>query len=319
MSTILITGGAGFIGSHVAKKLIEEGQEVIIIDNFNQYYDPLLKEARLNTFLKDLNFKLYRIDITDFSELKKVFLENKFTKICHLAAQAGIRYSLKNPFLYEETNVRGMLNLLELAKDFGVKGFIYASSSSVYGGNKKIPFSEADRVDKPISLYAATKRSGELLAYTYHHLYKLPCTGLRYFTVYGPWGRPDMAYFKFTKAILDGRPIEVYNYGKMKRDFTYIDDIVSGTLAALESSFSYEIFNLGNSETVELEYFISVLEKSLGKLAQKKYLPLQAGDVPETYANISQAQEKLGYCPVTSIEEGIEKFVAWYKEYYKVN
>lgn len=316
--SILVTGGAGFIGSHVVKKLIEEGQEIIIIDNFNQYYDPVLKEARLNTFLKGLDFKLYRIDITDFSELKKIFAENKFTKICHLAAQAGVRYSLKNPFLYEETNIRGMLNLLELAKDFGIKGFIYASSSSVYGGNKKIPFSEADRVDKPISLYAATKRSSELLAYTYHHLYKLPCTGLRYFTVYGPWGRPDMAYFKFAKAILEDRPIDVYNYGKMKRDFTYIDDIVSGTLAALESNFSYEIFNLGNSETVELEYFILLLEKFLGKLAQKKYLPLQAGDVTETYANISQAQEKLGYCPVTSIEEGIEKFVQWYKNYYQV-
>lgn len=318
MAKILVTGGAGFIGAQLAKKLIENNFEVVIVDNFNDYYDQGLKEARISGLLKDLNFKLYRVDITDLAELKKIFSENKIDKICHLAAQAGVRYSLENPFAYEETNIRGTLNLLELAKDFKVAGFIYASSSSVYGGNKKIPFSEADRVDNPVSLYAATKKANELMAHTYHHLYKLPCIGLRYFTVYGPWGRPDMALFKFTKAILEDRPIDVYNFGKMRRDFTYIDDIITGTLAAIESDYEYEIFNLGNSETVELEYFISVLEKALGKSAQKKYLPMQPGDVPETYANISLAQEKLGYSPLTSIEEGIGKFIEWYKDYYKI-
>jgi UDP-glucuronate 4-epimerase len=315
---ILVTGGAGFIGSAVVKKLVERGDEVVCIDNFNNYYNPKLKEDRVSKFLNGLNFKIYRTDIGDFQKLHQIFKQHQFDKICHLAAQAGVRYSLTHPFVYERTNVLGTLNLLELVKEFKIKDFIYASSSSVYGRNSKIPFSETDNVDKPVSLYAATKKATELIAHTYHHLYGINCIGLRFFTVYGPWGRPDMALFKFTKAILENKPIDVYNFGNMERDFTYIDDIVRGTVAALDSGLKCEIFNLGNNQPVKLDYFISVIEKILGKTAKKNLLPMQLGDVKRTYADITKAKEMLGWQPKIGIEEGIERFVKWYKEYYKI-
>jgi len=315
---ILVTGSAGFIGFHVAKNLLEQKNKVVGLDNFNPYYDVSLKENR-NKILEDYNnFKLYRGDLKDLDFVRKIFQENRIDKICHLAAQAGVRYSLTHPHNYIQSNLVGFTNLIEETKNAGIKNFIYASSSSVYGGNKKIPFSVKDNVDQPISLYAATKKANELIAYTYHHLYGLNCTGLRFFTVYGPWGRPDMAMFKFTKAILENKPIEVYNFGKMKRDFTYIDDIVEGTINALERSYPYEIFNLGNNQPVELEYFIECIEKELGKKAKKKYLPLQPGDIPETYADIDYSIKMLNFHPKTSIEQGIKKFIEWYKEYYKI-
>ncbi|MFA6381645.1 MAG: NAD-dependent epimerase/dehydratase family protein [Candidatus Buchananbacteria bacterium] len=317
MTKILVTGAAGFIGSQAAKALTAKGDEVIGIDNFNSYYDPKLKEDRVNEFLKSDNFKLYRLDISDFEKLKTVFAENKIDKICHLAAQAGVRYSLTNPGVYIKSNISGTHNLLELAKEFKVTKFIFASSSSVYGGNEKIPFAETDPVDRPISLYAATKKANELEAYVYHHLFGLDVCGLRFFTVYGPWGRPDMALFKFTKAISEGRPIEVYNQGKMQRDFTYIDDIVSGIIKAIDYCRGYEIFNLGNNEPVELEYFIKAIEEVLGKKSVKNYLPLQPGDVVATYADITKAKSLLTWQPETKIDQGIKNFIGWYKKYYK--
>ena len=316
--TVLVTGGAGFIGSHVSKRLMEFGYKVIIVDNFNEYYDPLLKEDRIKIFLKGYKFKLYRADITDFKNLRKIFQENKIDIICHQAAQAGVRYSLENPFIYEEVNLKGTLNLLELAKEFKIKGFIFASSSSVYGANKKIPFSEDDKTDSPVSLYGATKKSTELLVYSYYKMYKLNATGLRYFTVYGPWGRPDMALFKFTKNILEEKPIEVYGYGRMERDFTYIDDIVEGTIKAIKKNYSFEIFNLGYGRPVKLTYFINLIEKYLGKKAKKKYLPVQKGDVRKTYADISKAKKMLKWQPKTPIEKGIKNFIEWYKDYYEI-
>lgn len=314
--TILITGIAGFIGSNTAKKLLERGDEVVGIDNFNSYYDPTLKKRRISDFLGNYKIKIYRLDIADKNELKRVFEENKIDKICHLAAQAGVRYSLENPDAYLQSNITGTNNLLELVKDFSIKDFVFASSSSVYGGNKNFPFAESDNVDHPISLYAATKKTNELQAYVYHHLYGLNCFGLRFFTVYGPWGRPDMALFKFTEAILNGQSIDVFNNGQHKRDFTFIDDIVAGIIASLDKCSGYEIFNLGNNQPVELEYFIKVIEGKLNKPAIKNYLPLQIGDVPETYANIDKAKRMLGYEPKTGIEEGIEKFLIWYRKYY---
>ncbi|MDO8259875.1 MAG: SDR family NAD(P)-dependent oxidoreductase, partial [Candidatus Magasanikbacteria bacterium] len=265
---ILITGGAGFIGMHVAQELLLRGDRVIIVDNFNDYYDPTLKEARAN-FLKE-NFdevEIYKIDITDYAAMEKLFKIKKFDKVCHLAAQAGVRYSLENPFAYLETNSRGTLNLLELCRHYKVKDFIFASSSSVYGNNKKIPFLEEDQVDQPISLYAATKKSNEEMAYTYHHLFGLNCTGLRFFTVYGPWGRPDMALFKFTENIFKGKQIDVYNNGDMARDFTYVDDIAAGVVAAIDKSFPFEIFNLARGQSIKLTYYIAEIEKNVGKEA----------------------------------------------------
>ncbi|MBT3583214.1 SDR family NAD(P)-dependent oxidoreductase [Candidatus Woesearchaeota archaeon] len=314
---VLVTGGAGFIGFHTTKALLERGDEVIIVDNFNDYYDVSFKENRINQIKDNKNLKIYRIDISDYKEMEKIFQENKFDKICHLAAQAGVRYSLDHPFVYEKANLLGTLVLLELARHHKVKDFVFASSSSVYGGNKTIPFSETDNVDTPISLYAATKKSDELMAYCYHHLYGINCTGLRFFTVYGPWGRPDMALFLFTKAILEEKPMDVFNYGKMKRDFTYIDDIVAGLLACLDKPFGYEIFNLGNNKTVELLYFIETIEKELGKKGEKNLLPMQAGDIAETFANIDKAKKMLGFNPKVSIEQGIKNFIQWYKEYNK--
>jgi UDP-glucuronate 4-epimerase len=314
--TILVTGGAGFIGSHLSKRLIELGYNVIIVDNFNKYYDPHLKEKRIKNLLKGLKYKIYKEDISDFNALKSIFKKNKINIISHQAAQAGVRYSLENPFIYEETNLKGTLNLLELAKDFNIKGFNFASSSSVYGGNKKIPFSEKDITNSPVSLYAATKKSTELLVYSYHRLYNISATGFRYFTVYGPWGRPDMALFKFTKNILENKSIDVYGHGKMKRDFTYIDDIVNGIIRSIQKNYSWQVFNLGYGEPVTLMYFIKSIEKVLGKKAKKNYLHMQRGDVRKTFADISEAKKKLNWRPKISIEQGIKRFVEWYKKYY---
>jgi len=314
---ILVTGGAGFIGSHLIKALLTRGDQVVVIDDLNSYYDPQLKQDRLNQFQDKIDF--YQIPISDFEKLKTVFQKHHFDKICHLAAQAGVRYSLENPFAYNQTNVLGTLNILELMKEFNIKDIVYASSSSVYGGNTKVPFSVTDRVDKPISLYAATKKTNELYAYVYHHLYNFNCFGLRFFTVYGPWGRPDMALFKFTKAILNNQPIDVYNHGKMNRSFTYVTDIVSGIILALDKVKDYDVFNLGNPETIELGYFIECIEKTLGKSAQKNMLPMQDGDVPTTFADIEHTKQVLGWEPKISIEEGIKQFIEWYQNYHQNN
>lgn len=314
---ILITGGAGFIGSHTAKKLIERGDEIVIIDNFNSYYDPKLKRDRIKHVLKGLKFILYKGDIRNYKFLEKIFQKEKIDKVVHLAAMAGVRNSLREPFLYEEVNVRGTWNLLELSRLYKVKNFVYASSSSVYGNNKKLPFSEEDSVDTPISPYAATKKCTELVAHVYSHIYGLSTTGLRFFTVYGPWGRPDMALILFTKSILEGKPIEVYNYGNMTRNFTYIDDIVSGTITALDANLPYAVMNIGGDKEEKLTRFIEVIEENLGKKAKKKLMPMQPGDVPSTVADIRKLR-KLGWKPETSIEVGVRNFVEWYKKYYKV-
>jgi UDP-glucuronate 4-epimerase len=316
--TVLVTGVAGFIGFHVAQKLLERGDSVVGIDNMNPYYDVRLKRARL-AILRDLDrFFFYENDIEDLTAMSGIFKKHEPALICNLAAQAGVRHSLKDPFSYQKSNLEGFLNLLELARRQGVENFVYASSSSVYGNNKKTPFSVEDRVDTPVSLYAATKKANELMAHAYSHLYGIPCTGLRYFTVYGPWGRPDMALFLFTDAILQNRPIDVYNYGRMRRDFTYIDDIANGTLAALDRPAAYEILNLGNSNSLELMDFIGVLEKELGMKAEKNMMPIQPGDVPETSADIEKTKKLLGFSPKTPVEVGIRNFVAWYREYFGI-
>jgi len=313
MTTYLVTGVAGFIGSHVAKRLLERGDVVIGIDNLNDYYDPALKRLRLKEVIPDAqSFEWHCIDFSCFDDLLALPVVDK---ICHLGAQAGVRYSLANPWAYTKSNVEGTMNIFEYARQFKISDIIYASSSSVYGGNKKVPFSVEDNVDQPVSLYAATKRSNELMAHTYHHLFGFNVTGLRFFTVYGPWGRPDMALFKFTNKIVQGKPIDVYNYGKMQRDFTYIDDIVDGVISALDHSYPYEIFNLGNSDSIELGYFIECLEKELGQEAEKNMMPIQPGDVPITFADIEYSRKKLDFDPKVKIEEGVHRFIEWYKEW----
>lgn len=316
---ILVTGAAGFIGFHIAKKLLSDGKEVVGLDNLNNYYDPNLKKARLEILNRFDNFTFWKKDLCDFPALESLFKKHDIKKVCNLAAQAGVRYSLINPFAYQKSNMEGFLNIIEISKRFGVENFVYASSSSVYGNNKKLPFSIKDNVDHPISLYAASKKSNELIAHSYSHLYNLPCTGLRFFTVYGPYGRPDMALFIFTKRIIEGKSIDVYNFGKMRRDFTYIDDIVSGVISALNKPFKYEIFNLGNHKSEDLMDFIHLIEDYIGKKAIINFLPIQPGDVPETFADIKDTQEKLGFFPETNIKEGIKKFLDWYKNYYNVN
>lgn len=314
---ILITGGAGFIGSNLAKKLIDRGDKVVMIDNFNDYYDPQLKKDRIKKYLKGYDFKLYKGDIRDIKLLDKIFKTEKLDKVMHLAALAGVRSSLLDPIGYEDVNVRGTLNLLEMSKKYKIKNFVYASSSSVYGNNKKQPFSESDSVDTPISPYAATKKATELLAHVYSHIYGLNTTGLRYFTVYGPWGRPDMALFLFADGITKGNPIKVFNHGKMSRNFTYVDDIVSGTMAVIDANLKCEVMNIGGDREETLMRYIEVLEDNMGKKAKKKMMPMQPGDVPATVADIRKLR-KLGWKPTTRIEEGIKNFVDWYREYYKV-
>ncbi|OGE80362.1 MAG: hypothetical protein A2826_02810 [Candidatus Doudnabacteria bacterium RIFCSPHIGHO2_01_FULL_43_23] len=315
MSTILVTGGAGFIGSHVSKKLIEQGHEVVIVDSFNEFYSPRLKEARIKILLKGLKFKLYRVDIADFDALAKVFAENKIDKVIHLAAQAGVLYSLKHPESYGLSNLTGTLNLLRLAEKYKIKSFVFASSSSVYGLNTDFPLKENYKTDTPISLYAATKIAGEAMVHVNSYLHGVKTTCLRFFNVYGPWMRPDAAMYIFAKKIRAREPINVYNFGKSRKDFTYIDDIVSGVVAALDLEHDYEIINLGNSRPIELMSYIEQIEKALGYTAEKNYLPLISGDVPVSHADITKAKKLLKYDPKTKIEQGIPNFVKWYLEF----
>ncbi|MCS6926160.1 MAG: NAD-dependent epimerase [Candidatus Binatia bacterium] len=332
---VLVTGVAGFIGFHVARRLLDRGDSVVGIDNLTPYYDVRLKEARLARLTDHHRFTFLRLDLADRSGMETLFRTARPQRVIHLAAQAGVRYSLTNPHAYVESNLVGFLHVLEGCRATGVEHLVYASSSSVYGANTKMPFSVHDNVDHPISLYAASKKANELMAHTYSYLYQLPTTGLRFFTVYGPWGRPDMALFRFTRAILAGEPIEVFNYGKMRRDFTYIDDIVEGVVRVLDlvprpnpswsgsapdpgtSRAPYRIYNIGNNQPVDLLQFIEVLETCLGRKAEKRFLPLQAGDVPETYADVDDLIQDVGFRPATPIHEGIARFVAWYRDYYQ--
>ena len=332
---LLVTGAAGFIGFHVSQRLCAMGHEVVGLDIVNDYYDVNLKWARIERLQQQDNFSFVKIDLADQSAMAELFSEQQFERVIHLAAQAGVRYSLINPMAYIDANVVGFTNVLEGCRHNKVEHLVYASSSSVYGLNKQMPLSTSQNVDHPVSLYAATKKANELMAHTYSHLFNIPTTGLRFFTVYGPWGRPDMALFLFTKAILEGQPIDVFNHGKMRRDFTYIDDIVEGIVRVMQqpaqsnsawngfdlqvatSSAPYRVFNIGNNSPVELEHYIEAIEKSVGKKAKRNYLPLQPGDVPETSAEVSDLMEAVGFRPDTSIEKGIESFVEWYKEYYQ--
>lgn len=341
--TILITGTAGFIGFHLTQKLLESNAKIIGLDSINNYYNPQLKYDRLKVLgfepskiekgkilQSSLNENLYfiQLELQDKEKIFELCKEFQFEYVIHLAAQAGVRYSLENPQSYIDSNIQGFFNILEACRNFPVKHLVYASSSSVYGANDKIPFSTSDNVDHPISLYAATKKSNELMSYTYSHLFKIPTTGLRFFTVYGPWGRPDMAYFSFTKNILEGKPIQVFNYGNMKRDFTYIDDIIDGIIRVINhipisshenplKNAPYKIYNLGNNKPVELNYFIEVLENLTGKKAIRIEKGMQAGDVPITYADIEDIRRDVGFEPKTNIETGLKKFVEWYIEYFK--
>jgi UDP-glucuronate 4-epimerase len=328
---ILVTGVCGFIGFFLAKRVLGEGCSVIGIDNLNDYYDVRLKEDRLKQLLPNPSFQFVKMDIADRDAMEKLFSENSFDRVVHLAAQAGVRYSLENPHAYGESNLTGFLNVLEGCRAAKVRHLVYASSSSVYGCNKKIPFSVDDNVDYPVSLYAATKKANELMAHSYSHLYRIPTTGLRFFTVIGPWGRPDMAYFKFTKAILEGKPIDVFNNGLMKRDFTYIDDIIEGVVRVMEkiplsnasgsefkTSAPYKIYNIGNNNPIELGEFIKVLERELGHSAVKNMMPMQSGDVPVTYADIEDLIHDVGFQPNTPIAQSIKLFVEWYRNYYLV-
>ncbi len=315
---ILVTGVAGFIGSHTAKKLLQKGDEVVGLDNFNDYYNPKIKEKNAQELSEFKNFKLIRGDILDYGLLEKLFEQEKFDKVCHLAARAGVRPSIEDPFLYEEVNVRGTLNLLELSRQHNIKNFVFASSSSVYGESKTIPFSEEQKLDNPISPYAATKKSNENFAYTYSNLYNLPCVGLRYFTVYGPSGRPDMAPFLFTKWIYEGKPLKRFGDGSTARDYTFVDDIANGTISALDFKTNFEIFNLGNGSPVKLNDFIAIIEKKLGKKAIIQEAPMQAGDVPITYADTSKAKKLLNFEAKVSIEQGIDIFADWFKKNYNL-
>jgi UDP-glucuronate 4-epimerase len=326
MMRVLVTGVAGFIGYHLAQRLLKEGIEVIGIDNLNGYYDVSLKKARLAQLQTQLGFKFQFLELSDRLQVAQLFQEYTFDYIVHLAAQAGVRYSLQNPWAYLDSNITGFVNLLEGCRH-QMKHLVFASSSSVYGINTKVPFAVSDPVDHPISLYAATKKANELIAHTYSHLYHIPTTGLRFFTVYGPWGRPDMAYFKFVQAIDEGKPIDVYNFGKMQRDFTYIDDVVEGVFRVmlklpqshtLNSNAPYKLYNIGNNNPVELMTFIEVIEKALNKKAIKNLLPMQPGDVPATYADVDDLMRDVGFKPSTPLEQGIHCFVQWYQEYKKL-
>ena len=331
---VLVTGAAGFIGFHVSKRLLERGDEVLGLDIVNDYYDVSLKEARLAQLGENDKFSLARVDLADREGMARCFSESKPERVINLAAQAGVRYSIQNPHAYVDSNLVGFINVLEGCRHNNVEHLVYASSSSVYGSNKNLPFSVSDSVDHPVSLYAATKKANELMAHSYSHLYRIPTTGLRFFTVYGPWGRPDMAAFIFAKAIMEGRPIDVYNHGKMRRDFTYIDDIVTGVVRTLDnvpqpdpaydalnpapetSAAPYRIYNIGNNQSVELNYFIELIEKRLGKAAVKNYMDMQPGDVEETVADVDALIRDVGFSPATPIETGINHFVDWYLTHY---
>lgn len=333
---VLITGAAGFIGMHVAERLLARGDEVVGIDNLNDYYDPALKQARLARLSPLPGFRFQRLDVADRAGVEALFAAERFDRVVHLAAQAGVRYSITHPHAYGESNLSGFLNMLEACRQHPVAHLVYASSSSVYGGNTKMPFSEADAVDHPVSLYAATKKANELMAHTYSHLYRLPTTGLRFFTVYGPWGRPDMAYFSFTRKILAGEPIPVFNEGRMQRDFTYIDDIVDGVVAVLDkpatpaesydpaaphpglSNAPYRIFNIGNQDPLPLGEFIAAIEAALGREAVKQYLPMQPGDVVATSADVSALAAWTGLNPGTPLRQGIQRFADWYRDYHRI-
>lgn len=322
---ILVTGVAGFIGFHLAARLLAQGNDVYGVDNLNDYYDVNLKQARLQQLLPQNNFTFKYLDISDRSLVAELFTANDFDVVMHLAAQAGVRYSLQNPHAYVDSNLVGFTNILEGCRHSQIEHLIFASSSSVYGKNTKVPFAVTDNVDRPLSLYAATKKANELMAYAYSHLYQIPTTGLRFFTVYGAWGRPDMAYFKFTKAISEGKPIDVYNYGKMKRDFTYIDDVVEAVVRIIPSKPygsnnepPYKIYNLGNNQPIELEQFVATIESLMGKSAHKNLLPMQPGDVVSTYADMQELNTDFDFQPNTSISLGLEKFVAWYRQYYQI-
>lgn len=316
---ILVTGAAGFIGMYTAKRLLEQGHKVVGLDNLNSYYEPELKQYRLAQLTPFEHFTFVQLDLADRDGIAELFTSNKFDRVIHLAAQAGVRYSIENPFAYVDSNLVGMMTILEGCRNNNVKHLVYASSSSVYGMNDKMPFSEDDQVDNPVSLYAATKKANELMAHSYAKLYKIPVTGLRFFTVYGPAGRPDMAPWLFTEAILQDKPIKVFNHGKMMRDFTYIDDIVEGIIRiqdkAPNSDIPYSLFNIGNNEPIQLSRFISAIEAATGKNAQKTMLDMQPGDVERTYADTARLESAVGYKPQTEIEQGIQKFVDWYKEY----
>jgi UDP-glucuronate 4-epimerase len=336
VAKLLVTGAAGFIGYHVAKRLLERGDEVVGLDNLNDYYDVSLKQARLAQLTGHPNFRFVRMELADRPGIAGLFAAEGFAKVIHLAAQAGVRYSLENPHAYVDSNLVGFVNILEGCRHSGVQHLVFASSSSVYGANTRMPFSIHHNVDHPVSLYAATKKANELMAHTYSHLYRLPTTGLRFFTVYGPWGRPDMALFLFTRAILAGRPIDVYNFGKMRRDFTYIDDIVEGVIRVTDrtatpnpewsgdnpdpgtSAAPYRNYNIGNNQPVELLHLIETLEKTLGRKAEKNLLPLQPGDVPATFADVDDLVRDVDFKPATSIEAGVGRFVEWYRKYYKI-
>ena len=331
---ILVTGCAGFIGMHVAQRLLGRGDEVVGIDNLNDYYDPSLKIARLAQLQAHSGFSFQHLDIADGQAVNGLFAAEHFARVAHLAAQAGVRYSLKNPQAYVNSNVTGFLNVLEACRHIGCEHLVFASTSSVYGANRKLPFSEHDNTDHPVSLYAATKKANELMAHSYSHLFGLPATGLRFFTVYGPWGRPDMSAALFTRAILEGRPIDVFNHGDMERDFTYIDDIVEGIVRILDiaakadpgadmtqpdpatSYAPYRLYNIGNNRPVKLTRFIEVLEAALGRKAKMNLLPMQPGDVPATYADVDDLGRVVGFRPSTPLEEGIARYVTWYREYY---
>ena len=331
----IVTGSAGFIGFALAKKLLERGENIIGIDNHNHYYDPKIKESRLKILEKFTNYQHYKLDLSDQRSLEDVFKNNKIQKVINLAAQAGVRYSMENPLAYINSNIVGFAHILENCRRYNVEHLVYASTSSVYGANTKMPFSEHDSANHPLSVYAASKKSNELMAHTYSYLYQLPTTGLRFFTVYGPWGRPDMALFKFTKSIIENKAIDVFNYGKHTRDFTYIDDIVDGIVKTLDNTATgnmdwnsnnpdpasskspWRIYNIGNNKPIKLMDYIDALEKNLGKKANINFLPLQLGDVPDTCADINNIKEKFNYQPSISITEGVAKFILWYKEYYK--
>ncbi len=333
---VLVTGAAGFIGSHVTRRLLAEGRDVVGVDCMSAYYDPKLKEARVADLEKSNHFRFLRQDLADRDGTAKLFAEHKFPHVIHLAAQAGVRHSLKDPHAYVDANMQGFMNVLEGVRHNDCRHLVYASSSSVYGANTKLPFSTSDNVDHPVSLYAASKKANELMAHSYSHLYRVPTTGLRFFTVYGPWGRPDMAMWIFAKAILEDKPITLFNYGKMRRDFTYVDDVVESVTRLVNkpaepdpawsgaspnpsrSNAPWRVYNIGNNSPVEVTYVVDQLEKALGKKAKRELLPIQPGDVPETYADVDDLMRDVGFRPSTSIEDGIARFITWFREYHKV-